>query len=520
MSLGSVTGSISAAGNITLLAMGSLSGDLVVTNFGYIQAYAFGNIDSSKIVATGDIDLISLGNINAPDVESKYSSVIERAADTLFSNATAGGDIFLSADILSSRSATNTDGAVPICFVAGTRILLPGGMNQVIEKLEPGLKVPAIPENDPDGNLRECRVSQVFHNPPARIWEVQVANHTIRTTACHPFFVRGKGWVQAAKLTRGDELRTQFGTFLKVQSVTDSGKDEPVFNLEVEDHHTYFVMLPESDKAVWVHNKPSGGEEDDVETEKEINEAEKEFDRVQNLKNHIEEEAEREKISYWAAFDEEAEKNEIRKFLSEDNEAHGGNGTTVDGDDITGLREAEKEALQRDAQEAAQKDTKAIERGLDDPETTVQTLVRLSNRARSAAQYRYTSPIIRYGMRQSQIEETIMLGTPQNTNPTRQAPEVNEHYQTVEKTGEEMAKSGEYRYIIYNRSISTGSGGDVSGIQRPDIIGIRWDGRIDLREIVSPGQTRESQIEKLEPIMKKIPEERQGNIDAISPPQK
>ena len=38
--------------------------------------------------------------------------------------------------------------------------------------------------------------------------------------------------------------RSQSGTFLKVQSVADSGRTEPVFNLEVEGDHTYFVVLP------------------------------------------------------------------------------------------------------------------------------------------------------------------------------------------------------------------------------------------------------------------------------------
>ncbi len=43
-----------------------------------------------------------------------------------------------------------------------------------IEKIQPGDYVLTVPENDPDAQLRPCRVLQVFHNPPNIIWEIHV----------------------------------------------------------------------------------------------------------------------------------------------------------------------------------------------------------------------------------------------------------------------------------------------------------------------------------------------------------
>ncbi len=146
------------------------------------------------------------------------------------------------------------DAAFKYCFAKGTLVLLADGTSKAIETLENGQEVLAIAENDPSAQPRACKVLQVFHNDLARIFEVRVADEIIRTTAGHPFFVNGKGWVKVRDLIKGDELRTPGGKFLKVQSVVDSGKTEPVFNLEVAEDHTYFVVLPVSRHGVWVHN--------------------------------------------------------------------------------------------------------------------------------------------------------------------------------------------------------------------------------------------------------------------------
>ena len=73
----------------------------------------------------------------------------------------------------------------------------------------------------------------------------------LMATAEHPFWVEGKGWTKVSDLQPGDEFVTYNGVKATCRGVElDAGTSE-VFNLEVEDFHTYFV----GDAGIWVHNK-------------------------------------------------------------------------------------------------------------------------------------------------------------------------------------------------------------------------------------------------------------------------
>lgn len=65
--------------------------------------------------------------------------------------------------------------------------------------------------------------------------------------------MEGKGWCVAAELENGDILRTQDGETEIVSDVEIEQLDEAVkvYNLEIEDSHTYYVSVDE----VLVHNK-------------------------------------------------------------------------------------------------------------------------------------------------------------------------------------------------------------------------------------------------------------------------
>jgi len=52
----------------------------------------------------------------------------------------------------------------------------------------------------------------------------------------------------------GDRLIMESGTSLAVEGVADSGRVETVYNMEVEDDHTYFVGESTWGWAVWSHN--------------------------------------------------------------------------------------------------------------------------------------------------------------------------------------------------------------------------------------------------------------------------
>jgi len=66
----------------------------------------------------------------------------------------------------------------------------------------------------------------------------------------HPFWVEGKGWVAVRDLKTGDVLSTHDGVYAELRHISKAGVHE-VWNLEVEDFHTYFV----THTGIWVHNE-------------------------------------------------------------------------------------------------------------------------------------------------------------------------------------------------------------------------------------------------------------------------
>ncbi|MCC5813764.1 MAG: hypothetical protein JJT78_03340, partial [Leptospira sp.] len=57
-------------------------------------------------------------------------------------------------------------------------------------------------------------------------------------------------WTEARELKSGDLTFTAEGKLLAITSIELDGREETVYNFEVEDFHTYFV----GEVGVWVHN--------------------------------------------------------------------------------------------------------------------------------------------------------------------------------------------------------------------------------------------------------------------------
>ena len=79
-----------------------------------------------------------------------------------------------------------------------------------------------------------------------------VNGEEIVTTVDHPFYVQGRGFVEAGKLLVGDKLLDVNGNVLLVENFDVELTDKPVkvYNFQVEDYHTYHV----SGFGVLVHN--------------------------------------------------------------------------------------------------------------------------------------------------------------------------------------------------------------------------------------------------------------------------
>jgi RHS repeat-associated protein len=145
------------------------------------------------------------------------------------------------------------------CFPGDVQVLTRRGWVRW-DALTTNDEVLSLPEDQPEGELAYRRVEEVFGRCGV-IWEVAVGGRVLRTTAEHPFWVRGRGWTAARQLRVGDALRSHDGQWLAVEDVRDTGREEVVYNGRVAEYHTYFVGDDEWGFSLWAHNScgPGGG---------------------------------------------------------------------------------------------------------------------------------------------------------------------------------------------------------------------------------------------------------------------
>ena len=137
------------------------------------------------------------------------------------------------------------------CFAAGTLIETQDG-KKAIEQIDIGDKV--LSKNPETGEQTWKSVVRLFQNYKTiyRLTIVSSIGETaiIDTTEEHPFYVTDQSWVNAVDLKSGDTIATSDGGIAFVESVTNTGRQEKVYNFEVEDFHTYFV----GEFGLLVHN--------------------------------------------------------------------------------------------------------------------------------------------------------------------------------------------------------------------------------------------------------------------------
>ncbi len=137
------------------------------------------------------------------------------------------------------------------CFTGDTLVSTEDGLRP-IEEIQAGDCVWS--ENTETGEKELKKVLAVSVTETDTLVHVTTGNGTeINTTENHPFYTEGKGWCAASELEEGDVLHTQDGKTETVASVETETLDEPVkvYNLEIEDSHTYYVSV----NGVLVHNE-------------------------------------------------------------------------------------------------------------------------------------------------------------------------------------------------------------------------------------------------------------------------
>ncbi len=139
----------------------------------------------------------------------------------------------------------------PKCFVAGTLILTRDG-KKPIEDLTTGDWV--ISWDEEQGELIERPVTEWFRREAPAIIDIFIGVEKISCTIDHPFWVEKTGWVLASQIKPGTVLRDRDGNALVVDVVRRRDEVTPVYNVEIEGLHTYFV----SELEILSHNACGG----------------------------------------------------------------------------------------------------------------------------------------------------------------------------------------------------------------------------------------------------------------------
>ncbi len=138
------------------------------------------------------------------------------------------------------------------CFIAGTLVATAGGA-QAIETLTPGDVVLAVDEHT--NVVSERALLGVSSREVERYLDLRLeaesgteAEH-FGVTAEHPFWT-SVGWKPAAELVPGDVVLSPHSGWLRVGGSTWVQGPARVWNLEVEEDHTFAV----GGLGAWVHN--------------------------------------------------------------------------------------------------------------------------------------------------------------------------------------------------------------------------------------------------------------------------
>jgi RHS repeat-associated protein len=132
------------------------------------------------------------------------------------------------------------------CFTDSTLILTKEGYKE-ISKIKEGDYV--LSYNDTTGVKDWKKVKLLFVTKWSEIITLHTKAEKIETTSEHPFYVNGK-WKKAYELVIGDTLFSDNVSIAQIDSISIRKGEYVVYNLLVEDFHTFFV----SNQNILVHN--------------------------------------------------------------------------------------------------------------------------------------------------------------------------------------------------------------------------------------------------------------------------
>ncbi|RHX77443.1 hypothetical protein DLM77_21140 [Leptospira yasudae] len=145
---------------------------------------------------------------------------------------------------------TNGDFSINTCFTAGTLVHTKNGLKKIEEI---GIGDQVLSWDEESGEQSYKTVTELFVHEINHLYDVEVNGiEVFHTTWNHPFWVvNERSWVKVKDLKVGDIVQLKDGSQVPITGITPySLSMTPVYNLEVEENHTYYV----GKDGVLVHN--------------------------------------------------------------------------------------------------------------------------------------------------------------------------------------------------------------------------------------------------------------------------
>lgn len=239
---GAITGAITGAAFAGLGQLGAALGKGIKCA-STLGKFVKGTAAVTKVISTamGGFDTIALLDkaFGTGDIAALNAKLHESKAYNYF-------QVGVSAVAVLTNGMTSTMS----CFVAGTLVMTATGL-VAIENIKVG---DIVVSADPDTiEVYNKPVVDVFSREVDRLVHLTINNEEITTTFDHPFYVKGKGFINATNLWIGAELVNKDGCTIVVENIFKEyleGQTTKVYNFKVDDYHTYFV----GNNYIWVHN--------------------------------------------------------------------------------------------------------------------------------------------------------------------------------------------------------------------------------------------------------------------------
>lgn len=230
---GAITGAITGAAFAGLGQLGAALGKGIKCA-STLGKFVKGTAAVTKVISTamGGFDTIALLDkaFGTGDIAALNAKLHESKAYNYF-------QVGVSAVAVLTNGMTSTMS----CFVAGTLVMTATGL-VAIENIKVGNIVVSA---DPDTiKVYNKPVVDVFSREVDRLVHLTINHEEIITTFDHPFYVKGKGFVNATNLWIGAELINKDGHTIVVENIFKEYLEDQVakvYNFKVDNYHTYFV---------------------------------------------------------------------------------------------------------------------------------------------------------------------------------------------------------------------------------------------------------------------------------------